>query len=390
MMNQPTVIDLFSGCGGMSWGLHKSGFKILAGIDNWKPALRTFKLNHSEAQAFNADLTSLAPQEVMNRLGLRQGDLDCLIGGPPCQGFSKNIPAAYRFLEDPQNLLFRNYLDYVRELRPKVVLMENVAPIFNAYEGAVRSEIVETLQSLGYQVVVKVIWSHKYGVPQRRQRAFFFARTGIKPTFPQSTFKEEETKTLFGVTRKYRSAWSAISDLPVLQDGEGCEPMEYDLSPQNDYQEMMRVESDDLYDHITRKLQPKQLARVSSIKPGESLKDLPKELQSKSGYSGAYGRLDFEMVSPTITRWVFHPGSGRFGHPREARLITIREAARIQSFSDDFRFTGTYIEKAHQVGNAVPPLLMQTFAINIIECLTNLRANGQSLQEAIFAAQVQR
>lgn len=223
------------------------------------------------------------------------------------------------------------------------------------------------------------------------KRAFFFAsRTGIKPTFPPSTFEEEETKTLFGVTRKYRSAWSAISDLPVLQDGEGYEPMEYDLSPQNDYQEMMRVESDVLYDHITRKLQPKQLARVSSIKPGEGLKDLPKELQSKSGYSGAYGRLDFEMVSPTITRWVFHPGSGRFGHPREARLITIREAARIQSFSDDFRFTGTYIERAHQVGNAVPPLLMQIFAINIIECLTNLRANQQPRQEVIFEVQAQR
>ena len=382
-MEQPTVIDLFAGRGGMSWGLHKRGFKTLAGIDKWEPAMKTFKLNHPDAETINADLTELKPQGVMNKLGLHQGDLDCLMGGPPCQGFSKNVPAAYRFLEDPRNTLFRDYLDYAQEFRPKVIFMENVAPIYNAYNGAVRHEIVETLESLGYKVAAKVIWAHHYGVPQRRQRAFFFAsRTGIAPSFPSPTFAKEETRTLFGTMQAYRSAWSAISDLPVLQNGEGFEPMPYDSPPLNDYQEMMRFDSEILYDHITRKLRPKQLARISSIEPGQGLKELPEELRPKSGYSGAYGRLDFEMASPTITRWVFHPGSGRFSHPREARTITIREAARIQSFSDDFRFTGTYIEKSHQVGNAVPPLLMQLFATNIIACLTGTKVNGQVHQAA--------
>lgn len=389
-MDQPTAIDLFAGCGGISWGLHKRGFKILAAIDKWDRALKTFKLNHPEAETFNADMSELEPRQLMNKLGLRQGNLDCLVGGPPCQGFSKNVPAAYRFLEDPRNLLFRYYLDFVRELRPKVVFMENVAPIYNAYEGAVRNEIIDTLESLGYMVEAKVIWAHHYGVPQIRQRAFFFAsRTGTPPSFPPPAFAEEETRTLFSVTRKYRSAWSAISDLPVLENGEGYEPMPYNSCPENDYQEMMRFESEELFDHITRELRPKQFARISSIKPGEGLKDLPEELQTKSGYSGAYGRLDFEMVAPTITRWVFHPGSGRFGHPREQRLITIREAARIQSFSDDFKFTGTYIEKAHQVGNAVPPLLMQLFATNIIYCLKGSRTNGRLPQEIIVSAPVQ-
>jgi DNA (cytosine-5)-methyltransferase 1 len=115
-------------------------------------------------------------------------------------------------------------------------------------------------------------------------------------------------------------------------------------------------------------LNQKQFSRIASIGPGEGMRELPDELRPAAGYSGAYGRLDFEMVAPTITRWVFHPGSGRFCHPREPRLLTIREAARLQSFTDDFRFTGTYIEKAHQVGNAVPPLLMRALAPAIQAC----------------------
>ena len=144
--------------------------------------------------------------------------------------------------------------------------------------------------------------------------------------------------------------------------------MDYDAPPQNEYQELMRQRSEALRDHVTRTLNEKQFARIASIGPGEGMRELPTELRPAAGYSGAYGRLDFEMLAPTITRWVFHPGSGRFCHPREPRLLTIREAARLQSFTDDFRFTGTYIEKAHQVGNAVPPLLMRAMADAIAAC----------------------
>ncbi len=369
-MYRPKVVDLFSGCGGMSWGLHKTGFDVLAGIDNWSRALKTFQLNHPNACAIEADMASLDPISVMEMLELKQGELDCLIGGPPCQGFSKNVPAAYRFLLDPRNQLFRDFLRFVEALLPKVVVMENVAEIYNAYDGAVRIEITESLEQLGYEVEVAVLFAPDYGIPQRRRRCFFFAaRTGIKPILPPPTFGPEQINTLFGRVELYRSAWSAISDLPVLENGEGYEPMEYDQQPQNEYQIEMRKDSSRLYNHVTRELNEKQFARISSLAPGQGIKDLPKKLRPKSGYSGAYGRLDFEMVAPTITRWVFHPGSGRFCHPREVRLLTIREAARIQSFSDDFNFTGTYIEKSHQVGNAVPPLIMQNMATNIKVCL---------------------
>jgi DNA (cytosine-5)-methyltransferase 1 len=354
----------------MSWGLSKAGFKTLAGIDNAPRALKTFEYNHQDALAINADMTKLDPRQAMRQLGLKSGELDCIVGGPPCQGFSKNVPAAYRFLEDARNLLFVDYMRFVKALRPKIVLMENVAEIYNAYAGKVKQEIEASLEKLGYRVVSKVLYAPDYGAPQKRRRCIFFAsRTGVEPTFPEPTFAEKDSTASFGKVKKYRSAWSAISDLPILQDGEGYEPMPYDKEPENEFQVEMRKDSLHLYDHQAKKLQPLQFARMSSIKAGQGFKDLPPELRPKSGYSGAYGRLDDQMIAPTITRWVFHSGSGRYGHPREARLLTIREAARIQTFSDDFRFFGTYVEKASQVGNAVPPLLAFAFAQKIREIL---------------------
>ncbi|MCX5796788.1 MAG: DNA cytosine methyltransferase [Elusimicrobia bacterium] len=384
---QHTVLDLFSGCGGMSWGLHKAGFRALGAIDLWKRALETFQANHPTAAVFNESIQNLPPKEILRHLGLGRGKLDCLIGGPPCQGFSKNVPAKGRFFEDPRNLLFRNFLEYAAVLEPKVLVMENVAEIFNAYDGAVREEVRERLGELGYDTEIKVLYAPDYGLPQRRRRCFFFAsRTGVPPIFPNPTFAPDETTELFSSLRKHRSAWSCISDLPKLTNGQGHDPMEYDQPPQNDYQRLMRCGAQVLHDHVTRRLNEKQYARISAIGPGQAWRDLPKRLQPKSGYSGAYGRLDTKMLAPTITRWVFHPGSGRFSHPVEPRVLTIREVARIQSFSDDFLFTGTYIEKAHQLGNAVPPLLMGALAENITKCLEGAKPASRRPSSKVAAA----
>lgn len=375
-----TVIDLFCGCGGMSWGLQKAGFHILAGVDNCAHVLQTFRLNHPTAQALEQDLTQLEPEALRQQLQINQGELSCLVGGPPCQGFSKNVPAAYRFLDDPRNQLFRYFMKFVAAFLPATVVMENVAELYNAYGGVVRTEICEQFASLGYEVEVKVLFAPDYGIPQRRKRCFFFAsRTGISPQFPQPEFSLKPDL----LNDAYRSAWDAISDLPALANGEGYEPMAYTLPPQNEYQRQMRQTSAMIHDHITRKLNDRQYSRILSLEPGQGIKELPDELRPKSGYSGAYGRLDFEKVAPTITRWVFHPGSGRFCHPRDVRLITIREAARLQSFSDDFHFSGTYIQKAHQVGNAVPPMFMQVLAPAIQACLAYQPADQQPEPEAI-------
>jgi DNA (cytosine-5)-methyltransferase 1 len=358
------TIDLFSGCGGMSWGLHKLGFDIIAGIDNWKISLDTFKLNHPEAQTYNEDIGNINVRKLMSDLKIKTGELDCLVGGPPCQGFSKNVPAASRLLNDPRNQLFREFLRFVKILKPKVVVMENVAEIYNAFSGVIRNEIIENLEKLGYNTDVKVLYAPDYGVPQRRRRCFFFAsRTKIKAKLPKPTFGNENCDN------KYVSAWDAISDLPTLEHGEGKEKIKYNKNPKNNYQDKMRNTSSFITDHVAKKLKDLQYKRLDSIKPGQAINDLPEDIRPKAGYSGAYGRLDFESIAPTITRWLFHPGSGRYGHPVDTRLITIREAARLQSFSDDFNFLGTYTEKAGQIGNAVPPLLMEAVGIEIINCL---------------------
>jgi DNA (cytosine-5)-methyltransferase 1 len=384
-----TVFDIFSGCGGMSWGLHKAGFEIVGALDNWKVALNTFSINHPNAKVFCGDIREFDIASVRKELGFERGALDCLVGGPPCQGFSKNVPSSYRFFEDPRNQLFNDYLNFVEEFLPKVVVMENVAEIYNAFNGTVRKQIVERLESLGYEVEVEVLFGPDYGIPQRRSRCFFFAtRTGFKPYFPAKTHAKSSKKDLFGLVPKYVSAWDAISDLPVLENGEGALEMEYDGKPVNDFQQFIRGDNEILRDHITRELKGIQIERMRSISAGQGIKDLPEEIRPKGGYSGAYGRLDFENVAPTITRWVFHPGSGRYGHPQNDRLITIREAARIQCFTDDFQFSGTYIEKAHQIGNAVPSLFMYRLAEPINEALKFVDLVGQ-LSRSVRIASVQ-
>ena len=378
MNKELTVIDIFSGCGGMSWGLHKRGFKVIAALDIWDVALRTFSINHPEAKTYCGDIREIAPESVLKGLGLKRGELTCLVGGPPCQGFSKNVPASYRFLEDPRNQLFNDYLDYVHALLPEIVVMENVAEIYNAFKGEVREQVINRLEKMGYEVEVKVLFGPEYGIPQRRRRCFFFAsRTGIKPNFPEPTNSKTSEVDLFSNKPKFVSAWEAISDLPSLKNGEGQYKMKYSTVPLNSFQKLMRNGSNVLYNHESKELKGKQLERIKSIKAGQGFKDLPKHLQPKSGYSGAYGRLDFEKVAPTITRWMFHIGSGRYGHPKDDRLITIREAARIQCFTDDFIFEGTYTEKSGQIGNAVPSLFMYHLAPKILECLESENATFQ-------------
>ena len=380
-----SVIDLFSGCGGMSWGLHKAGFEIVAGIDNWPISLKTFQQNHPTAKIYDTDIEKLDANRVLNALQIKSGELDCLIGGPPCQGISKNVPASARFFDDPRNQLFKEFLRFVRDMEPKTVLMENVAEIYNAFDGKIREEIVSELNKLGYKVNVQVLYAPDFGIAQRRRRCFFFAsRTGINPTFPnypKTNGNGNNENLLFELEKPewfIDSAWKAISDLPSLDNGEGDDEMTYDKEPENVYQSIMRKDADVLYDHGAKNLRKKQYERLSSIKPGQGYKDLPDHLRPRSGYSGAYGRLDFEMIAPTITRWVFHPGSGRYGHPRDTRIITIREAARLQSFSDDFRFSGSYTEKAGQVGNAVPPLITYALTPFINSCLTGQKEARQS------------
>ena len=364
-MSKLIAVDLFCGCGGISVGLKKAGFNVIAGIDIEKKYLVSFKHNFPEAKALNTDITQVAASEFMKELGIDKGELDLLVGGPPCQGFSKNVPRKYRYLEDPKNLLVKSFLDYCEALQPKMILMENVAEMKNGFDQVYSDELIIRLEEQGYTITSAVLNSADYGVPQRRRRAFFLAnRVGVKFKVPVPTHikinnhKNEvtEIKSLFE-SLKHVSVWGAISDLPRLAHGKGDDITNYLSAPKSTFQELMRGKQYSVKNHIARKLAPMQYERLSSISPGEGHNDLPEHLKTKGGYSGAYGRLTWDMVAPTITRWVFHPGSGRWGHPEDIRTLTIREAARIQSFPDDYEFLGSYNDQAGQIGNAVPPLL---------------------------------
>jgi len=368
----PTVVDLFCGCGGLSVGFRDAGFKILAGVDIDKPALTTFKRNFPDTLALEADVTTLDPEDFRNHLNLKPGELDCLIGGPPCQGFSKNVPAKNRFLEDPRNALVVRFLDFVRALRPKSVIMENVAEMRNAFNGTYTEIIQELFSSLGYESEVVTIVAADYGVPQMRRRVFFTAsQLGKGIPKPNRTHKNpnEEPDLFTSNLLPYVTVKEAISDLPSLKAGQGESPQEYRNGFDSNYQKLMRRNSELLFNHVARALTPIQLDRCRSLKEGEDARHLPDNLKPKSHYSGAYGRLSWSKPAPTITRWVFHPGSGRFFHPTDDRVITIREAARLQSFPDTFVFEGTYIQQSHQVGNAVPPLVAQAFARSVRQAL---------------------
>lgn len=364
-MTRPTAIDLFCGRGGISEGLRLAGFDVLAGVDVEETYHRTFQRNFPESSCLNLDLSSTAPCLVMDRVGIAPGELDLLAGGPPCQGFSKNVPRRQRAADAANNRLVNTFLDYVEALQPRFVLMENVAEMKNGFDQAYTRSVEARLASAGYAVTHGVLNAADHGIPQRRRRAFFLAhREGVALNLPAPTHRPPDDGPFLLVdSPSHVSVWEAIGDLPGLADEPDHEATRYTLPPSSDYQIKVRAGSgDSLANHRARKLQPLQFQRLASLAPGQGIKDLPPEIRPNSGYSGAYGRLTKTMVAPTITRWVFHPGSGRYGHPVETRVITIREAARLQGFPDAFEFVGSYLQQAGQVGNAVPPLLIEQIA----------------------------
>jgi DNA (cytosine-5)-methyltransferase 1 len=267
-----------------------------------------------------------------------------------------------------------------------MVLIENVAEMKNGFEEAYSLEIANRLQEEGYIVTTTVLNSADFGVPQRRKRAFFMAnRYGIpfkppKPTHSPIEKGSNSSVDLFA-NPSHISVWDAIGDLPNVEHGQGDELTTYSSQPQTVYQALMRGDKQFVKNHIARKLADKQYQRLASISPGQGHKDLPVHLQTKGGYSGAYGRLTKDMIAPTITRWVFHPGSGRWGHPEDIRTLTIREVARIQSFPDDFEFVGSYTDQAGQLGNAVPPLLAEAIVNNMVNQLAEFKKEVSSSQE---------
>lgn len=350
------ILDLFSGAGGFSYGMEKnSRFKTVLATDINDVALETFRHNIPSAETLVGDITNRSVKDEILSRSRRLG-VNMIIGGPPCQGFS--LKGKKMGLADPRNYLFNEYLNIVESLSPEVFVIENVKALLSTSAGWFKNQILERIDALGYYVDFGVLTASDFGVPQTRQRAFFLCSKSEKTKLPVGSND--------GPTTTVRDA---ISDLAYLNSGEGDFVQEYITKPTSNYQKEMRMGSSKLYNHKASNHSEIALLKLSMIPPECGKEHLPKNLLGKQKFSGTWGRLKWDEVSPTIDTRFDACSNGTNNHPFLNRAITPREAARLQSFDDRFVFLGTKVAVRQQIGNAVPPLLAKAIANKIAEIL---------------------
>lgn len=359
-----TAIDLFCGAGGLTEGLRQAGFHILAGNDFDEAAGKTYTSTHKEAHFFLAPVQDITAEQLLKATGLKKGELDCLVGGPPCQAFS--VYNHKRGMHDERSHLFKEYLRLVEGLNPRWVIMENVTGITSVSNGEAVKAIVHGLEKLGYFVEYNTLRTEDYGIPQERRRVVFMAnRQGIPIVWPEKTHGTPQ--------KPFTTILDAIGDLPILSNGEDNGIQTYPVKPSCEYQETLRGTCELVHNHAAPRLSNINIQRMNHIPPGGSWRDIPFELlpdgmkkAKRSDHTKRYGRMMWGKQSSTIlTKCDIHWGA--YIHPDQDRSITVREAARIQSFPDWFTFEGSRTEQYIQVGNAVPPLLGRKLGEAIIQ-----------------------
>ena len=343
------VADLFSGVGGLSLGFRQAGFAVAFAIEHDKEIAEAYSRNDSSAVMFNEDITKLDPKKLANRFGR----VDVIVGGPPCQGFSQK--GKRLSVNDDRNFLFKQYVRFVAEFKPKYFVLENVPNIITTAKGYFRDEIIREFSKLGYDVQADVFDVADFGVPQHRRRAIFLGqKKHLEVKFPKPVKGRVTVK-------------DALSDLPRLLSGESYTAGMYPKNPQTEYQRKMRVGSNGIVNHESTKHSKIALKRLAMIPKGKGKEVLPPEHLTKSIYSGTWCRLLEDDQAATITTRFDTPSSGRFTLPDQNRCITVREAARLQSFPDSFVFYGSKCSQMKQVGNAVPPVFANAIAKEILK-----------------------
>lgn len=345
----PAVIDLFSGCGGMSYGFAQQGFNIIAGIDNWNDALVTFTKNHAGSKGIIADLSNFNPED----LDKISENIDVVIGGPPCQGFSIS---GKRDPNDPRNQLYKGFLKVVEHFKPKAFVLENVPNLVSMKSGKIKDSLLNAFNALGYEVKYKIILASDYGVPQNRKRVVFvgmLSRNNFE--FPEGNYSNPSNKI---------SCSEAISDLPEFFIEDGTEKR---TPPQSNYQFLMRKKTDKIFNHQIMKHDKKTIETVALVPDGGNYKDLPNHLQNTRKVHIAWTR--YCSYKPSLT---IDTGHRHHFHYKFNRVPTVRESARLQSFPDHFIFYGSKTSQYKQVGNAVPPLVAEKIAKALLKALNNL------------------
>ncbi|WP_080506066.1 DNA cytosine methyltransferase [Halorubrum sp. BV1] len=390
------IIDLFCGTGGFSYGFetHPSDeYEVLLGLDKKGVAIETFHRNHSEAETIKGDIREWPPEKASTAAGIDPENVQIIVGGPPCQGFSSIRPDRGGKGEDQRNGLYTDFIEYVEYFKPDFFVMENVVGLATHRDGETISRIVQSADEIGYRADWRILNGANFGLPQRRERLIMVgSRNGEQIDFPVPThqangrtigyhdkskvitaqptlsdFKNKETLP------EARTVMDAISDLPNIQAGE--EATTYTNPPENQYQASMRDGSQNLTLHkatnhgdkmmtIIRNSGSNKQETITNLKENEGVDSSDEYISS--GYSSSYSRIDPDLPSVTMTVNFIHPASNKCIHPRQDRALTPREGARIQSFPDDFEFAGSRSDIVEQIGNAVPPLLGRVLGEHII------------------------
>ena len=362
------VIDLFAGCGGFSVGFQQAGFQIVKAVEFDKQIADSYIRNHAGTQMLAEDIG-----KVDNENYFSEHEANVIIGGPPCQGFSMSGERirANVFKDDPRNYLFKHYLNVVKIVKPDFFVFENVKGILTMKNGEIFNEILKAFSDktnfdgAKYFVSHRLVKAVEFGIPQKRERVIILGSRDKNVDFNkyfEKTFQKFQNKNADFL--KPVTAWDAISNLPqTTENGKIKNP-----KTKTDFQNYLSSENRIITNHYTPNHSEKAIERMNQIKNGENWTSLKDDI--KSVHSGSYGRLKKDDVAPTIVTRFDTPSGGKFIHPIENRTLTPREAARIQSFPDDFVFTGTKSSICKQIGNAVPPKLAY-FLAEIIKEIYN-------------------
>lgn len=360
------TLDLFSGCGGFSVGFEQKGFDVKYAVEFDKDIAKNYETNHPNTKLIIDDIKNVDQSNYFDN-----ENIDVIIGGPPCQGFSMaGSRIRKNFIDDPRNYLFKHYFNIVKKLKPKVFVIENVKGIKTMQNGKIFEEIKrifsdsELLEGEPYEIHDFLFKAIDFGIPQKRERVIIIG-TKKKCIDFDLEFKKAKSQIL----ELYPSYFDkvtvrdAIGNMPdPSADGIVSNPV-----PETNYQRYLSVTSNTLYNHIKSKHSNKAIERMSKVECGQNYLSLDENI--KSVHSGSYGRLSWDKPSTTITTRFDTPAGGRYTHPAQNRTLTPREAARLQSFPDNFIFTGNKTTICKTIGNAVPPKIayfLATVIKNII------------------------
>jgi len=374
-----TAIDLFAGAGGLSEGFRQAGFEITYALDRDLDSCETYRLNHPGTKLDQLSITDRTPKAFARLVG----EVDVIIGGPSCQGFSTH---GRRDPKDERNKLWRHMRHLVKAIRPKAFLLENVPGINYAHDGRTSIELIMLFERSGYTVHRATLLAANYGVPQLRHRVFVVGvRDGYDFSFPEPAHWGGWRRDTIDVWERDRQArgklphipcWDALGDLPTIGDGVRRPWQPYGTFAPSDYAALMRAGSDVLRDHEASVLGEAHRELVKQIPPGGTWRDIPAHRlpdryrgMRRTDSTNLLGRLDPERPAYTITTQYNNVTAGCFTHPIEDRALSVREGARLQSFPDRYRFVGSISSRCRQIGNAVPPLLAQQLACAIAEAI---------------------